>query len=188
MNVAKPTIDGALQVPYTALLPNQRTGAAEQLDSGAETAQPQKILFNPRIRFDYDANVIVMEFRSRDTGEVTRSVPNERQLQAYVEASRLPLTGSDEARIGSGRRTGGNGAGSSTASEAPDALTGTSGVDDAARTSAPRPVASTQARSVSSVDAGSTPQPPQAASAPESITTRPAAFLAPVRPRTTIDA
>lgn len=57
--------------------------------SDAPAPSPQ-VLFNPRIRFDSEANVIVMEFRNRESGEIARSVPSERQLQAYIEAQRLP--------------------------------------------------------------------------------------------------
>lgn len=57
--------------------------------SDAAAPSPQ-VLFNPRIRFDSEANVIVMEFRNRESGEIARSVPSERQLQAYIEAQRLP--------------------------------------------------------------------------------------------------
>ena len=45
------------------------------------------VVFNPRSRFDSEAGVFVMEFRSASTGEIERRFPDERQLKAYRQAS-----------------------------------------------------------------------------------------------------
>lgn len=84
---------GPLPTPTTAAALGQ--GAPAPVSQEPEESRPNpQILFNPRIRFDSAASVMVMEFRNPDSGEVLRSVPSERQLQAYAKAQRLP--GRDE--------------------------------------------------------------------------------------------
>ncbi len=91
-----------------AISPLPPSTGAERTESrepvGAEALPKPQVIYNPRFRFDTAANVIVMEFRDFETGEVARSVPSERQLKAYADAQRLP--GRDEAPVavsGSGR-------------------------------------------------------------------------------------
>lgn len=53
----------------------------------AEVQKPPVVVFNPRSRFDSEAGVFVMEFRSARTGEIERRFPDEQQLKAYRQAA-----------------------------------------------------------------------------------------------------
>lgn len=89
MIIGTPNVVGASTATAAFGSRGTPTEANAPFVSDAPAPSPQ-VLFNPRIRFDSEANVIVMEFRNRESGEISRSVPSERQLQAYIEAQRLP--------------------------------------------------------------------------------------------------
>lgn len=71
-----------------------------------QAAPAPQILFNPRIRFDSAAKVIVTEFRDLSSGDVQRTFPSKQQLQAYARAQELPqnAASSDDTQPSTGRQ------------------------------------------------------------------------------------
>jgi len=65
----------------------------------AEARQPPVVVFNPRSRFDSEAGVFVMEFRSASTGEIERRFPDEQQLKAYRQAAASKSNGPQAAAV-----------------------------------------------------------------------------------------
>ncbi|MFC7335009.1 hypothetical protein [Rhodocista pekingensis] len=65
-----------------------RTGTDSADTTGLQPIEPA-IYFNPKLRFDSDANVVVIEFRDLKNGELQRSIPTQAQLDAYERAARI---------------------------------------------------------------------------------------------------
>lgn len=65
-----------------------RAGADSADTTGIPPVEPA-IYFNPKLRFDSDANVVVIEFRDLKNGELQRSIPTQAQLDAYERAARI---------------------------------------------------------------------------------------------------
>lgn len=65
-----------------------------------EAGQVPIVVFNPRSRFDSEAGVFVMEFRSARTGEIERRFPDEQQLKAYRQAAANKSNNQQNAGIG----------------------------------------------------------------------------------------
>ena len=62
-------------------------------EAKAAASKPTQVVFNPRSRFDSEAGVFVMEFRSARTGEIERRFPDEQQLKAYRQAAQAKAAG-----------------------------------------------------------------------------------------------
>lgn len=54
-----------------------------------EAAKPGKLYANPDFHFDPAAGLVVIEFRN-DSGKVTDTIPNQRQLDAYRSHQHAP--------------------------------------------------------------------------------------------------
>jgi hypothetical protein len=65
--------------------------AAESVAEGAPPISAPALYTNPRVRFDRDAAILVIEIRDVQSGEVQRSIPDRSILEAYRRAA---LTGS----------------------------------------------------------------------------------------------
>jgi hypothetical protein len=79
-----------------------RSVAANDAPPAAAQAGPQKapvVVFNPRSRFDSEAGVFVMEFRSANTGEIERRFPDEQQLKAYRQAAASKSAGNQSPAV-----------------------------------------------------------------------------------------
>lgn len=77
----------ATQAAKRSGTPSASAVAAPPAAPQAEARQPAVVVFNPRSRFDSEAGVFVMEFRSARTGEIERRFPDEQQLRAYRQAA-----------------------------------------------------------------------------------------------------
>ncbi len=97
---------------------------ARRTDSGfqATTPAPERsgVYYSPKLRFDNDANVVVIEFRDLNTGKLERSIPTKGQLEAYEKAAKIARAEEAEERRratqpgdGQEQATGGTGLGTS---------------------------------------------------------------------------
>jgi hypothetical protein len=55
----------------------------------ANTPAPVQVFTNPSLRLDPALGLVVIEFRN-DSGTVTRSIPNQQQLEAYKLHEKTP--------------------------------------------------------------------------------------------------
>lgn len=89
-------IRDAVGIPPAPSPPRHPTNAPPEPRATPPPAPPQAPAFNPQIRLDPALNLVVIEFRAAD-GEVLRSFPTPRELQAYrhglEQPPRLDLTG-----------------------------------------------------------------------------------------------
>lgn len=63
--------------------------SAQSLDA-AEKDLAEATYFSPIYRVDVKASTSIMQFRDSVTGEVTKQIPSEKQMQAYLQGSAEP--------------------------------------------------------------------------------------------------
>lgn len=66
---------------------------ARRSDSGSQAPSPaaegRGLYYSPKLRFDTDANVLVIEFRDLNTGKLERTIPTKGELEAYEKAAKI---------------------------------------------------------------------------------------------------
>lgn len=83
---------GATQPAYRTFEATS-TAVAKGADSGFSAADPASasvaLYYSPKLRFDTEANVAVLEYRDVLTGKMERSIPTKAQLEAYEKAAKI---------------------------------------------------------------------------------------------------
>ncbi|WP_114394026.1 hypothetical protein [Oleisolibacter albus] len=83
---------GATQPAYRTFEATS-TAVAKGSDSGFSAADPASasvaLYYSPKLRFDTEANVAVLEYRDVLTGKMERSIPTKAQLEAYEKAAKI---------------------------------------------------------------------------------------------------
>jgi len=157
-------INGVNAIPK-GVQPRNIESAVEPVRS----SENQSFYISSRLRMDNQLDVAILEFRSRETGDVIRQFPTEQQIRAFERASELELQRSETVETTDAFVSGGNNSASTTTA-------GDNGVGSASATTAPPggqvdiivPGASSLTSSASSATAPiSTPAPQVSTAAPQ---------------------